>query len=121
MDDLVAAAAAAMEDDTEVVGEVNTRKRKSDGDHVVDGAASALVQADADVNADALSDATSWKSKSSSRSGLSAAKSRRLEQNRRAAIESRRRKKVMVRCTWSSFAVCLTLEGVSDCNTTIIL
>jgi hypothetical protein len=110
MNGLVAAAAAAMEDDSRMKGEgVLDRKRRTGEDDV---AASARME-DA-LSANLISAPVANKrSKTASGIGISAAKSRRLEQNRRAAIESRRRKKVMVSAIRHSCRLFLSVSGTS--------
>jgi len=93
MNGLVAAAAAAMEDDSRIKGEgVLDRKRRTGEDDVT---GSVRMEDSPSANLISASEANK-RSKTARGIGISAAKSRRLEQNRRAAIESRRRKKVMV-------------------------
>jgi hypothetical protein len=93
MNGLVAAAAAAMEDDSRMKGEgVLDRKRRTVDDDVT---GSVRMEDSPSANLISASEANKRRKTASGR-GISAAKSRRLEQNRRAAIESRRRKKIMV-------------------------
>eukprot|EP00804_Cyclotella_cryptica_P004443 CCRYP_006853-RB/>CCRYP_006853-RB protein AED:0.03 eAED:0.03 QI:205/1/1/1/1/1/3/443/351 len=93
MNGLVAAAAAAMEDDSRMTREGILDRKRATGEDDVTGS----TRKEDSPSANLISSSEGNKrSKTTSETGISAAKSRRLEQNRRAAIESRRRKKVMV-------------------------
>ena len=90
MNNLVAAAAAAMENDSQFDGGF-----QSEAENVALGVALGTIpQADSAGAAAPLKQTK--RRKTTDGKDISAAKARRLEQNRRAASESRRRKKVMV-------------------------